>query len=253
MASKKRPTSDGGNKSGEPKSKLSLPAEPQTHKVTVMLPTTKWATQNEWFDDRDVTAAGDSELKDALYVDACKTDDIEWPQVGFPYEYECLRYGEAKVLVDGSAVGHISFVLINRDELRGLNMWEPCDCRSSELEEIASLFFRPDGSLKGALQKQCSFADIGTLMYIETFQLGNDDKAVDPDVASEALRLLIDSDAMANCFLSLVLYIPDGRVDPSGVQRGFDRRLQERDGRPFELTGFKTIRSRNFPLMFKEM
>ncbi len=97
-------------------------------------------------------------------------------------------------------------------------------------------------------------ADVGTIMYIEKFDLGEEygrcavaDKA---HVATAALQLLINSDAMANCPLTLVMYIPEGRVDERGP---FDRDLQEMDARPFQLAGFQTIQTKNFPLMFRQV
>ena len=200
----------------------------------------------------------ESEDYEEEYIDVRNSTLIEWCQIGIPYEYDCLRMGSARVSVNDAQVGTISFVLINRDEIKstfGLNVWEPCDAYSAELDQLASLYLKPDGALKGALKKKCQqMADVGTIMYIEKFNLGKEyGRCADEDkvhVATEALQLLVDSEAMANCPVTLVMYIPDGRVNDFGP---FDRYLQQMDARPFQLAGFQSIRTKNFPLMFRQV
>lgn len=129
-----------------------------------------------------------------------------------------------------------------------------CDVLSGELLDISEKFFTDSGYLKGALKTRCKseLCDTGDLMYIRSVELKplpNYDAELKQAIRSISIAKLIDSPLFRQdniTLLSLVLYIPDGRIGGSGSAHSD---VREMDALPFRQAGFELIRPW---YMFKE-
>ena len=193
------------------------------------------------------------------FVDArAENSEMSFAELGSPtYNYECTREGRARIMVNGLKVGEIKYTLIDRSMLGGgLDFWEACDAESSELETIASYFFKPNSS--GVLNRKFlnmmvdnrshSMVNLGCFMYISSFLLDAPyDRSCTEEnsmVATTAIEQLIHSPALRNegIEVSLIMYIPEGWVNPD-MRDLFNDELMRKDKRNFERAGFRSIRA----------
>ena len=170
---------------------------------------------------------------------------------------DCHRNCQVRVLYDGNVIGSILLSIINRDLLGGLNIFEPCDAQSAEMCSIAEAFFKPDGELRGALQKRCTghMANIGCFMYIKEIKLdppyNREADETNMLVAAEAIGKLVNSAVFdtEEMNVTLAMYLPDGRYN-NGMR--YDKSLLELDARQFKQAGFDVIRTRECSYFYFE-
>lgn len=169
-------------------------------------------------------ATNDSDFDECngVYIDAGDTEGGEtfkFENMGWEGDYGCTRKGYARILLGDRKIGSIYYTLINRDDLSypaGISFWEACDAESAELEQIASKFFKLDGSLKKDLSKHlkdCAdstgMAHLGVFMYITKIELEAPyDRTASEEnvyVGAQAISKLLNACAMNNENLTTTL------------------------------------------------
>lgn len=156
--------------------------------------------------DQPIDETEFDENNGGLFIDVSDEagcDQFEFENFGWEGDYECVRKCNARVLLDDRKIGNIEFTLICRDNFglggNSLTFWDACDADSAELEQIATKFFEPDGTLKKALSKRLDdphgMAHCGAFMYINEINLeapydrtANDEGV---EVAAQAIDKLI--------------------------------------------------------------